>query len=104
MKNTPPHVSGDTASRRRCSQDLLRSMCRQFESEATQIALAHVNTMLAEFATSPTEKWTQKDAAVSERPSSQLMSLYYFGISINNLTFFTMPYIDSSDHGYFYSL
>jgi len=55
---------GDTASRRRCSQDLLRSMCRQFESEATQIALAHVNTMLAEFATSPTEKWTQKDAAI----------------------------------------
>lgn len=55
----------ETESRRRCSQDLLRDMCRQFEAEATAICSEHVGTMLSEFAANPSSKWQAKDVAVS---------------------------------------
>ena len=54
----------DSESRRKCSQDLLRAMCRQFEPETTKICAEHVGTMLGEFA-ADNSKWTAKDAAVS---------------------------------------
>jgi exportin-2 (importin alpha re-exporter) len=57
----------DSESRTRCSQELLRSMCRQFEPETTKICSEHINTMLAEYATDPVKKWTAKDAAVSSK-------------------------------------
>jgi exportin-2 (importin alpha re-exporter) len=54
----------DSESRRKGSQDLLRAMCRQFETQTTAICLEHSGSMLAEFAADNT-KWTAKDAAVS---------------------------------------
>jgi exportin-2 (importin alpha re-exporter) len=54
----------DSESRRKGSQDLLRAMCRQFETQTTAICLEHSGSMLAEFA-ADNNKWTAKDAAVS---------------------------------------
>jgi exportin-2 (importin alpha re-exporter) len=54
----------DSETRRRCSQNLLRAMCRQFESETTAICVGHINTMLHEFAANPDAQWKAKDAAV----------------------------------------
>lgn len=54
----------DSETRRRCSQTLLRAMCRQFEQETTAICMGHVDTMLREFAADPDAKWKAKDAAV----------------------------------------
>lgn len=56
--------SGDTDSRRKCSQDLLRAMCRQFESETTSICSEHVDSMLTDFKCAPSSKWASKDAAI----------------------------------------
>jgi len=55
----------DSGTRRKCSQDLLRAMCRQFEGPTTAICSEHVGKMLAEFAADPNGKWVAKDAAVS---------------------------------------
>lgn len=54
----------DSESRRKCSQDLLKSMCRNFEVETTQICLEHVVTMLGEYTKDPSSNWKAKDAAV----------------------------------------
>lgn len=54
----------DSESRRRCSQELLRSMCRQFEPESTRICSEHISSMLAEYAADPVNMWKAKDAAV----------------------------------------
>jgi exportin-2 (importin alpha re-exporter) len=54
----------DSESRRRCSQDLLRAMCRQFETQTTTICSEHVASMLLEFTNNPNGKWASKDAAI----------------------------------------
>jgi exportin-2 (importin alpha re-exporter) len=54
----------DSESRRKCSQDLLRSMCRQYEAKTTSICSHHVGSMLQAYAVAPNEKWADKDAAV----------------------------------------
>jgi exportin-2 (importin alpha re-exporter) len=54
----------DSDSRRKCSQDLLRAMCRHFEAETTALCMENVNGMLAEFQNAPSQKWTSKDVAV----------------------------------------
>lgn len=54
----------DSESRRRCSQDFLRAMCRLFEAETTTICSEHVGIMLAEYAAAPNQTWAAKDAAV----------------------------------------
>lgn len=53
----------DSESRRRCSQDLLRAMCRQFEPQTTKICSEHIGVMLANFHKDP-NKWASKDAAI----------------------------------------
>ena len=55
----------DSESRRRCSQDLLRSMCRQFEAQTTAICSEHIGVMLNDYGQNPDSKWAMKDAAVS---------------------------------------
>lgn len=55
---------GDTESRRRRSQELLRAMCRHFDNETTVICMEHIQSMLGEFAASPSDKWKAKDAAI----------------------------------------
>ena len=54
----------ETDSRRRCSQELLRVMCDQFEAETALICHEHIGTMLMEYQNSPNEKWSAKDTAV----------------------------------------
>lgn len=54
----------DSESRRKCSRDLLRAMCRQFEPQTTSICMEHITSMLGEFA-SDGSKWAAKDTAVS---------------------------------------
>jgi len=54
----------DTESRRKCSQNLLRAMCRQFDTETTAICSEHITSMLSEFTAAPTSKWAAKDAAI----------------------------------------
>ena len=55
----------ETVSRRRCSQELLKAMCRQFEAETTVLCGEHITKMLAEFSADPVHKWAAKDTAVS---------------------------------------
>ena len=54
----------DSESRRKCSRDLLRAMCYQFEGQTTTICMEHINSMLQTFA-SDNNTWAAKDAAVS---------------------------------------
>lgn len=54
----------DSESRRRCSQDLLRSMCLQFEVQTTAICSEHIGVMLSDYEQTPDSKWAMKDAAV----------------------------------------
>jgi exportin-2 (importin alpha re-exporter) len=54
----------DSDSRRKCSRDLLRAMCRQFELQTTTIVMQHITQMLSEFA-ADSSKWPAKDTAVS---------------------------------------
>ncbi|CAJ1942948.1 unnamed protein product [Cylindrotheca closterium] len=53
----------DSESRRKCSRDLLRAMCRQFEVPTSEICKQHIADMLAQSARDPS-KWAAKDAAI----------------------------------------
>lgn len=53
----------DTESRRKCTQELLRAMCRQFEQLTTAICSQHVNQMLIQFA-SDKSQWKMKDCSI----------------------------------------
>jgi exportin-2 (importin alpha re-exporter) len=55
--------SSDTESRRKCTQELLRAMCRQFESQTTSICYEHVSQMLQQF-TTDVQQWKMKDVAI----------------------------------------
>lgn len=59
----------ENESRRKCSQELLRAMCRQFEKQTTIICHEHVASMLIEYQKNPSKNWPSKDAAVSHRLS-----------------------------------
>jgi exportin-2 (importin alpha re-exporter) len=84
----------DTESRRKCSQELLRSMCRQFEAETTKICLEHIASMLQKFASSPQQNWTCKDVAihlmlaVSIRTESRMGGVSETNENVNILDFF----------------
>jgi len=67
----------DSETRRRCSQDLLKAMCFQFDEETTRICSEHVQSMLAEYASNPADKWTAKDAAVRSLRSICLGSVLF---------------------------
>lgn len=54
----------DTESRRKCAQELLRAMCRQFEPQTTQICSEHVSQMLASFHADAANQWRNKDVAI----------------------------------------
>jgi len=85
----------DTESRRKCAQELLRAMCRQFEAETTSICSEHVSSMLAEFARDPTNKWQAKDAAVhlmlgiSVRAESAAHGVSSVNDNVNIMDFFS---------------
>lgn len=85
----------DTESRRKCSQELLRAMCRQFELETTSICSEHIASMLAEFSADPTNKWVAKDAAIhlmlgiSIRAESAAHGVSSVNDKVNIMDFFT---------------
>lgn len=54
----------DSESRRRCSQDLLKDMCRRFPDETSTICGEYITSMLTEFTSDPSNKWAAKDAAI----------------------------------------
>lgn len=66
----------DSESRRRCSQDLLKAMCRQFESRTTAICSEHVTRLISEFTANPANKWQSKDTAVSRRRDVHCQSVW----------------------------
>lgn len=55
----------ETVSRRKCSQELLRAMCRQYEAETTALSLEHIKSMMSEFSANPANKWSAKDTAIN---------------------------------------
>jgi len=55
--------SSDTESRRKCTQEMLRAMCRQFEAPSTAICSEHVTQMLGRFAADKNQ-WKMKDVAI----------------------------------------
>ena len=77
----------DSDSRRKCSQDLLRAMCRHFEGDATTLCMENVNVMLSEFTNAPSQKWTGKDVAVSLNKSLVLLSPLHERLIVYNLLF-----------------
>ena len=106
-------VEGSSSeTRRRCSQDLLKAMCFQFENETTAICSEHVTAMLAEANADPANKWAAKDAAVGYnaircvvlvkkknrklRLNLPVISLLFLALLLIHF----IRYADSSIHGY----
>ncbi|KAL7519691.1 hypothetical protein ACHAWX_004448 [Stephanocyclus meneghinianus] len=86
--------ASDTESRRKCSQELLRAMCRQFEQQTTAICSQHVNQMLTQFA-SDQNQWKMKDVAIhlmlgiSIRAESTQFGVSQVNDGVNIMEFFT---------------
>lgn len=86
--------SSDTESRRKCTQELLRAMCRQFEAETTAICSEHVSQMLGRFA-SDKDQWKMKDAAIhlmlgiSIRAESAQFGVSQVNEGVNVMDFFS---------------
>lgn len=84
----------DSESRRRCSQDLLRAMCRHFEEKTTQICIGHIQTMLAKYSSDPNNNWREKDAAIHLMLGIAVRKESSLGVSetnpgVNIMDFFT---------------
>eukprot|EP00586_Coscinodiscus_wailesii_P008972 CAMPEP_0172520780 /NCGR_PEP_ID=MMETSP1066-20121228/292199_1 /TAXON_ID=671091 /ORGANISM="Coscinodiscus wailesii, Strain CCMP2513" /LENGTH=996 /DNA_ID=CAMNT_0013303589 /DNA_START=78 /DNA_END=3069 /DNA_ORIENTATION=- len=84
----------ESESRRKCSQELLRAMCRQFEAESTGICLEHIQNMIAEFSADPASKWAAKDVAIYLMFGITIQKESALGVSslnpkVNLLEFFT---------------
>ena len=97
----------DSESRRRCSQDLLKAMCRKFEAETTAICSEQINLMLADYATDPANKWKSKDAAIqlmmgiSIRRESTQYGVSEISQGVNVLEFFqaqVLPELQDCNH------
>jgi exportin-2 (importin alpha re-exporter) len=85
---------GDSDSRRKRSQELLKAMCRQFEAECTTICSEHVSTMLAEYGADPANMWTKKDAAIHLMFGTSIRAESSLGVSqvnenVDVMSFFT---------------
>ena len=85
----------DSETRRRCSIDLLRAMCRNYEQQATAIVKEHLQTLLTNFTTDPVNNWGQKDAAillvlaVSVRRESAMGGVSEINDQLDVMEFFT---------------
>ena len=86
----------DSETRRRCSINLLRAMCRQFEAQTTAIVLEHLASLLDNYARDQTNNWGQKDAAillvlaVSVRKESNVGGVTEMNDKMNVIDFFTL--------------
>lgn len=54
----------DVGTRRHSACNLVRSLCKYFESPVTAIFSGYITTMLQKYADNPVENWKQKDAAL----------------------------------------
>lgn len=96
----------DSESRRKCSRDLLRAMCRQFEQQTTAICMEHIGTMLAEFA-ADNSKWSAKDTAIHLMLGISIRLESYQGVSelnpnVNLMEFFStqvFPELQDTNQG-----
>ena len=85
----------DSESRRKCSQDLLRSMCRVFESETTNLCSEHINSLLTEYTSNPGACWKSKDIAIhlmfgiSIKAESTTHGVSQVNENVNVMDFFT---------------
>ena len=88
--------SSDTESRRKCTHELLRSMCRQFEQQTTSICSQHVNQMLHQFA-SDKSQWKMKDCSIhlmlgiAIRAESAQFGVSQVNEGVNLMDFFSGP-------------
>lgn len=86
--------SSDTESRRKCTQELLRAMCRQFEAQTTSICSEHVSQMLGQFAADKNQ-WKMKDVAIhlmlgiSIRAESAQFGVSQVNDGVNIMDFFS---------------
>ncbi|KAL3943514.1 MAG: hypothetical protein SGBAC_002409 [Bacillariaceae sp.] len=95
----------DSESRRKCSRDLLRAMCRQFELPTTEICKQHIADMLAQFSRDPS-KWAAKDAAIHLMLGIAIRLESHQGVSelndnVNMLEFFSTQVfseLENTDH------
>ncbi|KAL7539729.1 hypothetical protein ACHAXR_009544 [Thalassiosira sp. AJA248-18] len=87
--------SSDTESRRKCTQELLRAMCRQFEGPTTAICSEHVSQMLGQFAADKNQ-WKMKDVAIhlmlgiAIRAESAQFGVSQVNEGVNVMEFFSM--------------
>jgi len=96
----------DTVSRRKRSQNLLRAMCRQFDTETTTICSEHITSMLSEFTAAQTSKWSAKDAAIHLFLGISIKAESAQGVSevnqrVDVLDFFTnyiLPELQDTNH------
>lgn len=86
----------DSESRRRCSQDLLRAMGRQFEPETTKICSEHIGVMLAKFHEDPDNKWASKDAAIHLMLGISIRRESSLGVSETNEAVNVMNFFNSN--------
>lgn len=96
----------ETVSRRKCSQELLKAMCRQFEDQTTAICLDQISKMLAEFNKDPSTKWAAKDTAInlmlgiSIRAETPFHGVSAVNDKVNVMEFFSssvLPELQESD-------
>ena len=60
---THPPLGSDQDTRRRCSCDLIRALCQQFDETITGICLEYISNMVNLYQTNPSA-WKSKDAAI----------------------------------------
>mmetsp|Transcript_61393 Transcript_61393/g.73848 ORF Transcript_61393/g.73848 Transcript_61393/m.73848 type:complete len:977 (+) Transcript_61393:114-3044(+) len=96
----------DTESRRKCSQELLRAMCLQFDNETTAICSEHITSMLGQFSKDPVNSWRAKDVAIYLMLAVAIKAESAMGVSLTNekinvMEFFAshiVPELQDADH------
>jgi len=98
----------DSESRRRCSQDLLKAMCRLFEEQTTTICSEHVGQMLSNYAKDQNAHWREKDAAIhlmmgiAIRRENSFVGVTEVSSGVSVVDFFQsqiLPELEDSNHG-----
>ena len=85
----------DSESRRKCTQEMLRAMCRQFEGQTTAIVSEHVGSMLQQYQADPANQWKMKDVAihlmlgVAVRAESAQFGVSQINDGVNVMDFFS---------------
>jgi exportin-2 (importin alpha re-exporter) len=96
----------ETDSRRKCSLDLAKAMCRQFEAQTTLICTDHISSMIAEYTNDPNQ-WARKDAAIylmfgiAIKAESAVGGVSEVNANVNVLQFFSTniyPELEDTNH------